>query len=32
VIVFNPEKEFERIRTIPANPSAPIELERETGQ
>ena len=32
VVVFNPEKEFERIRTIPANPSAPIELERETGQ
>jgi len=32
VLVFNPEKEFERIRTIPANPSAPIELERETGQ
>ena len=32
VVVFNPEKEFERVRTIPANPSAPIELERETGQ
>jgi predicted Zn-dependent peptidase len=32
VIVYNPEKEFERIRTIPANPSAPIELERESGQ
>jgi zinc protease len=32
VIVYNPEKEFERIRTIPANAAAPIELERETGQ
>jgi zinc protease len=32
VVVFNPEKEFERVRTIPANPSAPIELERESGQ
>ena len=32
VVVVNPEKEFERIRTIPANPSAPIELDRESGQ
>jgi zinc protease len=32
VAVFNPEKEFERVRTIPANPAAPIELEREPGQ
>jgi predicted Zn-dependent peptidase len=32
VIVYNPEKEFERVRTIPANPQTPIELERETGQ
>jgi predicted Zn-dependent peptidase len=32
VIVVNPEKEFERVRTIPANPQAPIELDRETGQ
>ena len=32
VIVFNPEKEFERVRTIPANPQAPIELDREAGQ
>jgi zinc protease len=32
VIVVNPEKEFERVRTIPMNAGAPIELERETGQ
>ncbi|HKQ71060.1 MAG TPA: pitrilysin family protein [Polyangiaceae bacterium] len=32
VIVYNPEKEFERVRTIPANPSAPIELDRQSGQ
>jgi predicted Zn-dependent peptidase len=32
VVVYDPEKEFERVRTIPANPSAPIELERESGQ
>jgi zinc protease len=32
VIVYNPEKEFERVRTLPPNPNAPIELERETGQ
>jgi zinc protease len=32
VVVTNPEKEFERIRTIPANPNAPIELERQDGQ
>ena len=32
VIIYNPEKEFERVRSIPANPQAPIELEREAGQ
>jgi zinc protease len=32
VIVYNPEKEFERVRIIPPNPAAPIELERESGQ
>jgi zinc protease len=32
VVVYNPEKEFERVRTIPANPQAPIELDREAGQ
>jgi predicted Zn-dependent peptidase len=32
VVVTNPEKEFERVRTIPANPNAPIELERQEGQ
>ena len=32
VTVVSPEKEFERIRTIPANPAAPIELDREAGQ
>ena len=32
VVVYNPEKEFERVRTIPANPQAPVELEREGGQ
>jgi predicted Zn-dependent peptidase len=32
VVIVNPEKEFEKIRTIPANPSAPIELERKEGQ
>jgi hypothetical protein len=32
VIVYNPEKEFERVRSIPANPQASIELEREAGQ
>jgi len=32
VVVVNPEKEFERVKTIPMNASAPIELERETGQ
>jgi predicted Zn-dependent peptidase len=32
VIIYNPEKEFERVRSIPANPDAPIELEREAGQ
>jgi predicted Zn-dependent peptidase len=32
VVVSNPEKEFERVRTIPANPNAPIELERQEGQ
>jgi len=29
---LQPRKRVERIRTIPANPAAPIELERETGQ
>jgi predicted Zn-dependent peptidase len=32
VVVFNPEKEFEKVRTIPANPAAAIELERQAGQ
>jgi predicted Zn-dependent peptidase len=32
VIVYSPEKEFERVRSIPANPQASIELEREAGQ
>jgi predicted Zn-dependent peptidase len=32
VVVYNPEREFERVRTIPANPSAPLEHEREPGQ
>ncbi|HEX9295767.1 MAG TPA: pitrilysin family protein [Polyangiaceae bacterium] len=32
VLVYNPEKEFERVRTIPFNAAAPIELEREKGQ
>jgi zinc protease len=32
VVIYNPEKEFERVRSIPANPQAPIELEREAGQ
>jgi predicted Zn-dependent peptidase len=32
VIVYSPEKEFERVRSIPANPQAPIELDRESGQ
>jgi len=32
VVVVNPEKEFERVRTIPANRAAPIELERQEGQ
>jgi predicted Zn-dependent peptidase len=32
VVIYNPEKEFERVRSIPANPQATIELERESGQ
>jgi predicted Zn-dependent peptidase len=32
VVVVNPEKEFERIKTIPMNAAATIELERESGQ
>jgi predicted Zn-dependent peptidase len=32
VVLVNPEKEFERVRTIPANASAPIDLERLEGQ
>jgi predicted Zn-dependent peptidase len=32
VVVVNPEKEFERVKTIPMNAAAPIEIERETGQ
>jgi predicted Zn-dependent peptidase len=32
VVIYNPEKEFERVRSIPANPQAPIELDREAGQ
>jgi zinc protease len=32
VIIYNPEKEFERVRSVPANPQAPIELDREAGQ
>ena len=32
VVVYSPEKEFERVRTIPANPAAPVELDRESGQ
>jgi predicted Zn-dependent peptidase len=32
VVVVNPEKEFERVKAIPMNANAPVELERETGQ
>jgi predicted Zn-dependent peptidase len=32
VVVVNPEKEFERVKTIPMNAAAAIEMERETGQ
>jgi predicted Zn-dependent peptidase len=32
VVIVNPEKEFEQVRTIPMNASAKIELERESGQ
>jgi predicted Zn-dependent peptidase len=32
VVIYNPEKEFERVRSIAANPQAPIELDREAGQ
>jgi hypothetical protein len=32
VVVVNPEKEFERVKAIPMNANAPIEMDRETGQ
>jgi predicted Zn-dependent peptidase len=32
VVVVNPEKDFERVRTIPMNANAASEAERETGQ
>lgn len=28
VFVYSPEKDFQKVRTIPANPLAPIEIER----
>jgi predicted Zn-dependent peptidase len=32
VLVYSPEKGFEKVRTIPANPTAPLEIERSPGQ
>jgi predicted Zn-dependent peptidase len=32
VLVYNPEKEFEKLRTIPANPAAPLEVEGAPGK
>jgi zinc protease len=32
VKVVDPTKNFERIRTIPKNPEAPLEMPREAGE